>query len=80
MLRIWKFPEHLVDAVRHHHHPEQSGGKLASLVYLAESRYPAERAEQTAAGIEYASRLTGLAHDSLQPAEQDIGLLRLISA
>ncbi len=35
-LRLWKFPQPFVEAVRWHHRPENSPGCLASLLYLAE--------------------------------------------
>ena len=36
LLERWKFPPHLVDAIRFHHDPEAAGesGRLASIVYL----------------------------------------------
>ena len=36
MLEIWRFPELLVDAVRHHHKPWASGHVVTQLVHLAD--------------------------------------------
>jgi hypothetical protein len=36
ILRVWNFPEHLIEAVQHHHHPEQSDSEMAALLYVAE--------------------------------------------
>jgi putative nucleotidyltransferase with HDIG domain len=40
ILRIWRFPEELVQAVEHHHRPETTSSRLASVLYAAED--PAE--------------------------------------
>jgi putative nucleotidyltransferase with HDIG domain len=36
ILRLWAFPEQLVEAVALHHQPEQSGSRLAALLHVAE--------------------------------------------
>ena len=76
VLRAWKFPEPLVDAVRRHHCPERSEGALASLIYLTESRLAVETEESSSASLEYAARRVGVRADSFGSAEPDIGLLR----
>lgn len=35
-LKVWKFPQPFVEAVRWHHRPERSTGSLAALLYLGE--------------------------------------------
>ena len=36
VLAAWNFPSDLIDGVRHHHAPEQTGSPLGSILYLAE--------------------------------------------
>jgi putative nucleotidyltransferase with HDIG domain len=36
VLRSWRFPDHLIEAVRFHHRPADSDSQLASALYLAE--------------------------------------------
>jgi putative nucleotidyltransferase with HDIG domain len=76
VLRVWKFPERLVDAVRRHHDPERSEGVLASLIYLTESRMPAEIAEPSPATLEYAAQRVGVSVEASGSAEPDLGLLQ----
>ncbi|HYA18514.1 MAG TPA: HDOD domain-containing protein [Bryobacteraceae bacterium] len=36
LLGAWELPDSIIEAVRHHHHPERSRSPMASLLYLAE--------------------------------------------
>jgi hypothetical protein len=36
VLERWNFPAEFVEAVRHHHRPEGTGCRLASMLYVAE--------------------------------------------
>ena len=36
VLRIWKFPEEMVAAIRHHHNPSRLASDLAAVLYVAE--------------------------------------------
>lgn len=79
-LRVWKFPEHMIDAVRRHHQPERSEGVLASLLYLTESRMADEGMERSPASLEFAAKRVGVSAESYAPREPDLGLLRVMVA
>jgi putative nucleotidyltransferase with HDIG domain len=36
ILKMWRFPEELLEAVKHHHRPEATASRLASVLYAAE--------------------------------------------
>jgi len=36
LARQWRFPDLVVDAIAHHHHPERAGGVSAALVHVAD--------------------------------------------
>jgi HD-like signal output (HDOD) protein len=63
VLRCWTFPEHLIEAVLHHHHPELGDSLLAAALYLA------ERMSGSREDIASPVRL-GLAHDRLGIASE----------
>ncbi|MGA2325118.1 MAG: HDOD domain-containing protein [Bryobacteraceae bacterium] len=63
VLRCWTFPEHLIEAVLHHHHPELGDSLLAAALYLAECMSGSR--EDIASPV----RL-GLAHDRLGIASE----------
>ena len=79
ILMVWNFPEHLVEAVRHHHHPELSKSALTCLLHLAESRDSAENPEQSTAGVQHALTVTGFTQESMASVQPEIGLLRSMS-
>jgi HD-like signal output (HDOD) protein len=76
VLEVWKFPQSMVEAVRCHHRPEESKTRLASLLYLAESRESEADTGTAGPSFEYALTVTGIDRASLDSARPDIGLLR----
>jgi putative nucleotidyltransferase with HDIG domain len=59
VLAHWNFPEEIVEAVRHHHSPEQSDSPLASLLYIAEE-ISGEEAVPSGVRTDLAHDVTGL--------------------
>ncbi|MBS1873997.1 MAG: HDOD domain-containing protein [Acidobacteria bacterium] len=53
ILSIWKMPDSLIEAIRHHHRPELGHSPMPSILYLA------ERVALSAEDIEVPSRLRG---------------------
>jgi putative nucleotidyltransferase with HDIG domain len=66
ILRAWKFPDAMVDAVLHHHTPDESAGRLASLLFLAVRAVAEDK--------------VGIAGGSLECGAADLGLLRVMYA
>jgi len=75
ILRVWNFPDHLVEAVQHHHAPEQSEGQLASLLYIAECWLGGDEDLPSAVRLAEAAKRSGLSLDRLYGLEPSVGLL-----
>lgn len=75
ILRVWNFPNHLVEAVRRHHAPEQSEAALASLLYTSECWLESEEDLPSAVRWEEAMRRTGLSFERLNALGPAAGLL-----
>ncbi len=80
VLEVWNFPEPLVEAVRCHHRPAESQGRMASLLYLVEPDGAGENGETMESSRERALAITGLTSDQLLVAAPDLGVLGSISA
>ena len=80
ILKVWKFPENLLEAVRHHHSPEQSEGKLASLLFLFEGGSAPGAAQPSEASMEFAAGKLGIGAASFECGGSDLGLLRVMCA
>ncbi len=66
VLRAWGFPEHISEAILHHHQPERSDAKLASFLYLAESIKGAEEDIPSPARVKACLERTGINGDTLR--------------
>jgi putative nucleotidyltransferase with HDIG domain len=75
ILRVWNFPEHLIDSIRHHHQPEQAESPMASLLYVAEFWSGSEEDLPSALRLARALELTGLSAERLESLEERSGLL-----
>lgn len=75
ILRVWNFPEHLIEAVQHHHHPEQSESVMAALLYVAEFWSGAEEDLPSAVRLSRAMERCGLSSEQITAFEEGNGLL-----
>jgi putative nucleotidyltransferase with HDIG domain len=75
ILRFWSFPEHLVQAVEAHHHPEHSDSELAAILYLAEFWSGSDEDLSSACRLRAAFQRTGLTWDDLRNARLRPGSL-----
>jgi putative nucleotidyltransferase with HDIG domain len=62
ILLTWRLPSEMVDAVRHHHRPEQHGSAMSCILYLAEVVSNSTEDVTSAARVEYALERTGVKH------------------
>ena len=66
LLRYWKFPEQLVEAVASHHQPEHSTSELAALLYLAEYLSGSEEDLSSVARLRAALERVGMSFETLK--------------
>jgi HD-like signal output (HDOD) protein len=65
ILDSWRFPEHLVEAVRFHHQPERSASMTVALLYLTEFWSGLDEDLPSFVRVEGCTRRTGLSLESL---------------
>ena len=78
ILRVWNFPEHLIEAIRYHHQPEQSDSQMASLLYIAEFWSGAEEDVPSALRMGRALERTGLTPERLEGLDESGRLLEAL--
>ncbi len=64
-LKLWNFPEALVEAVEFHHQPEKSAGKLAALLFLVEHWLDSREDAPSLVRLNVARQRTGLSVEDL---------------
>ena len=75
VLRLWNFPEDVIEAVEQHHQPERSSSKLASLLYLVEYWTDSEEDLPSRIRLDQAMRCTGVTMEVLDSLERSTQLL-----
>ncbi len=66
LLQRWNFPSSVSESVALHHSPERTASKLASLLYLAETRSSESEDQPSAIKLNYALQTTGLTREQLR--------------
>ncbi len=80
ILRLWKFPEPLVEAVARHHQPERSSSTLAALLHLAELEIAPGEAPASTLRLQSARERIGPRAMPPETNQRDAELLSLVSA
>ena len=70
VLRHWKFPNDMVEGIRHHHQPERTSSRLASVLYLTEFCTDSEEDLPSQARLAVAFEQTGLKQSDLDTIVQ----------
>jgi putative nucleotidyltransferase with HDIG domain len=78
VLKAWRFPESIVNAVRHHHSPEKADSKLAALLYLTEFWTCSEEDIPSMARLSGAACCVGMTTGAIVSTKAEHRLRRLI--
>ena len=70
VLRHWKFADDMVEGVRHHHQPERTNSRLASVLYLTEFCTASEEDLPSNARLSVAFERTGISPDQFDSIVQ----------
>ena len=80
VLRAWRFPDHLVEAVRFHHRPADSVSDLACVVYLAQYWLESDEEVPVSRHFEVALERTHLSLEELARSQhRDVSLERVLN-
>ncbi len=71
ILKIWKFEAAILDAIRHHHQPDQSRSELAAVLYLTEFWSASEEDLPSNRLLNYSLNRLGLSIEKLESAKLD---------
>lgn len=80
VLKVWNFPESIVEGVRWHHRPEHSESPLASLLFLADAYCSGTIGAGSAKTERHALAMTQIDAGRLGELDPDMGLLGALMA
>lgn len=80
ILRLWRFPEHMAEAVGRHHQPERTSSPLAALLHLAELEIAPGEAPASTLRLQSARERIGPAAVPPETNLREVDLLALVSA